>query len=41
MNYRIGSLGFISLGKDAPGNNGLRDQVVAMKWVKNNVAAFG
>ncbi|RZC31840.1 COesterase domain containing protein [Asbolus verrucosus] len=41
MNYRIGSLGFISLGKDAPGNNGLRDQVVAMKWVKNNIAAFG
>ncbi|RZC33014.1 COesterase, Abhydrolase 3, and/or Peptidase S9 domain containing protein, partial [Asbolus verrucosus] len=41
FNYRLGSLGFISLGKEAPGNNGLKDQVVAMKWVKNNVAAFG
>ncbi|RZB39920.1 COesterase domain containing protein, partial [Asbolus verrucosus] len=41
INYRIGSLGFISVGKEAPGNNALRDQVVAMKWVKNNIAAFG
>jgi carboxylesterase type B len=41
INYRLGSLGFISVGKEAPGNNGLRDQVVAMKWVKNNIEAFG
>lgn len=41
FNYRLGSLGFISLGKKAPGNNGLRDQVLAMKWVKNNIKHFG
>ncbi|XP_064213592.1 esterase FE4 [Tribolium castaneum] len=41
LNYRIGSLGFLSLGKELPGNNGLRDQVVAMKWVKQHIEHFG
>ncbi|XP_049816939.1 esterase E4-like [Aethina tumida] len=42
MNYRLGSLGFLSTGDmHAIGNNGLRDQVVAMKWVQRNIAAFG
>lgn len=27
--------------KYAPGNNGLKDQVVLMKWLKRNIAAFG
>ncbi|RVE49202.1 hypothetical protein evm_006094 [Chilo suppressalis] len=35
-------LGFLSTGdKLAPGNNGFRDQVVAMQWVQRNIRAFG
>ncbi|XP_018321739.1 esterase FE4 isoform X2 [Agrilus planipennis] len=42
LNYRLGALGFISTGdKFAPGNLGLKDQVLALKWVKDNVIYFG
>ncbi|XP_036276299.2 bile salt-activated lipase-like [Pipistrellus kuhlii] len=42
FNYRVGPLGFLSTG-DAhlPGNYGLRDQHMAIAWVKRNIAAFG
>lgn len=34
--------GFLSTGdKEAPGNNGFKDQVEALKWVKENIGAFG
>ncbi|RVE42264.1 hypothetical protein evm_013072 [Chilo suppressalis] len=34
--------GFLSTGdKHAPGNNGFKDQVVALQWVQRNIAAFG
>jgi para-nitrobenzyl esterase len=47
INYRLGMLGFLRLkdatgGKiPATGNEGLMDQVAALKWVRDNIAAFG
>lgn len=42
FNYRVELLGFLCLGtKDAPGNAGLKDQVHALRWVKENIESFG
>lgn len=42
INYRIGVLGFFSTGDSViPGNNGLKDQVVALQWTRNYIHAFG
>ncbi|XP_049777138.1 venom carboxylesterase-6-like [Schistocerca cancellata] len=42
INYRLGPLGFLSTGDEAsPGNYGLKDQVAALRWVKENIEAFG
>ncbi|KAM3957249.1 juvenile hormone esterase-like [Aphomia sociella] len=42
INYRLGSLGFLSTGDAlAPGNNGFKDQVMALRWVQRNIKAFG
>ena len=36
------NLGFISAGHPLlPGNNGFKDQVVALKWVKEHISKFG
>ena len=40
LNYRLGVEGFALL-PDAPPNLGLLDQVAALEWVRDNVAAFG
>ena len=40
FNYRVGFEGF-GLVPGAPGNRGLLDQVAALRWVRDNVAAFG
>jgi para-nitrobenzyl esterase len=46
INYRLGALGFLHLAHRFPelagsGANGIRDQVMALEWVGDNVAAFG
>ncbi len=46
INYRIGLLGFLYLGEIAgeqyaAGNQGLLDQIAALAWVRDNIAAFG
>ncbi|CAH0731249.1 unnamed protein product, partial [Brenthis ino] len=42
LNYRLGPYGFMCLNTpDVPGNQGLKDQYLGMRWVKDNIAAFG
>ncbi len=48
FNYRLGRFGFFAhpaLSKEDPsephGNYGYMDQIAALKWVKQNIAAFG
>ena len=46
INYRLGIFGYLDLspfGNDFDGsaNNGMRDQVRALEWVRDNIADFG
>ena len=42
INYRLGPLGFLSLGsEDIGGNMGQLDQVAALHWVQDNIQEFG
>jgi para-nitrobenzyl esterase len=47
INYRLGVLGFLHLAEiggeeyATSGNNGILDQVAALKWVQENIARFG
>ncbi len=48
INYRLGALGFLShpaldaqRGGEPSGNDALRDQQLALKWVQSNIGAFG
>ena len=40
INYRVGAEGFLYLGDDVA-NLGLLDQIAALEWVQENIAAFG
>ncbi|MEN3266078.1 carboxylesterase family protein [Pseudonocardia sp.] len=40
FNYRVGMEGFAQI-EGAPANRGLLDQVAALAWVRDNIAAFG
>ncbi|XP_020714307.1 esterase B1 isoform X2 [Ceratitis capitata] len=43
LNYRVGALGFLSLNDpelNVPGNAGLKDQLLALRWVQENIANF-
>jgi len=45
--YRLGPFGFLELAEIAgadyagSGNNGIRDQIAALRWVQKNIARFG
>ena len=46
LNYRLGPMGFVCLPQlkeeaGVTGNYGLYDQLTAIQWVKDNIAAFG
>lgn len=48
FNYRVGPFGFLAhpeltkeSGRNASGNYGLLDQVAALQWIHDNIAAFG
>lgn len=42
INYRLGPQGFLSLeNEEVPGNAGLKDQVMALRWVQQNIKQFG
>lgn len=42
IQYRLGIFGFFSLGnEEASGNYGLWDQMLALKWVNQNIGSFG
>ncbi|KAG5877269.1 hypothetical protein JTB14_009765 [Gonioctena quinquepunctata] len=42
FHYRVGIMGFMTTGDTvSPGNNGLRDQILALKWIKDNIRNFG
>ncbi|WP_276352201.1 carboxylesterase/lipase family protein [Cohnella caldifontis] len=47
LNYRLGTLGYLYLGHlggeeyAGSGNNGTLDQIAALRWIRDNIAAFG
>lgn len=42
VNYRLEVFGFLCLDTpEIPGNAGMKDQVAALRWVKENIANFG
>lgn len=46
-NFRLGAMGFLVWGQNSSGgwqiggNYGLRDEILVLQWVQNNIASFG
>jgi para-nitrobenzyl esterase len=41
VSYRLGLLGFLGIEGVAPANLGLLDMLLALRWVQENISAFG
>lgn len=42
MNYRLNVYGFMCLHTpEVPGNQGLKDQLAGLRWIKDNIGSFG
>ena len=43
LNYRLGSFGFLVVDDkhETGGMNGIRDQILALRWVQDNIVKFG
>ncbi|XP_060525630.1 juvenile hormone esterase-like [Cylas formicarius] len=42
FNYRLGPFGYLSTEDTVvPGNAGMKDQLIALQWIKKNIRAFG
>ncbi|CAH0558978.1 unnamed protein product [Brassicogethes aeneus] len=42
INYRVGAFGFLSTEDSIlPGNMGIKDQILALQWIQNNIELLG
>ena len=42
VHYRLGPMGWLTTAdSEAPGNYGLQDQILALRWVQQHIGAFG